>query len=343
MIFIFIVSSFLGIALSLAVRKLASRWHIVDFPAKDRKLHAKPVPLLGGLAPYAAFFAVIFVLFYLKILPANLFAPLKWMFLSSTIIMLGGFLDDKYVLPPKIQIIFPLAAIALTLWGGVRVHLITNPQGGILYLGPAVSLAVSFFWLFAITYTTKILDGLDGLVGGTVALGALAIFLFTTLSNFKEISMAHISIALAGSFLGFLFLNFYPTPLRQGFAGQAKLFLGEGGSLFAGFIFGALAIMTGAKIAVSLMVFSLPLIDLIAVVLKRIIRNKPVFAGDRLHLHYILVDRGWKPRNVVFVYWGLAAVLGFASIFLPSSAKIITLAAILTIFFLVDMFGFKEK
>lgn len=332
MIIIFIVSSLLGLVLSLAVRKLALRWHIVDFPAKDRKLHQKPTPLLGGLAPYAAFFAVIFVLFYLKILPANLSAPLKWLFLSSAIIMVGGFLDDKYSLPPKIQVIFPLAAIALALWGGVRVHLITNPQGGILYLGPAVSLAISFFWLFAITYTTKILDGLDGLVSGTVALGAFAIFLFATLSNFKEIGMAYISIALAGAFFGFLFLNFYP----------AKLFLGEGGSLFAGFIFGALAIMTGAKIAVTLMVFSLPLIDLIAVILKRFIRNKPVFVGDRLHLHYLLVDRGWKPRNAAYVYWALAAILGGAAIFLPSGAKIISLGAILLVFFLADMFGFKD-
>lgn len=321
-----------GAVLAFAVRHLASFLKIQDLPGEPRKTHKRPVPLLGGLALYLSFFGVIAAFFYLKILPTGLVLPLKWLFFSATIIMVGGFLDDKYILPPKVQILFPLLAIILALLGGVRIHLITNPAGGILSLGFAISLILSFFWLLTITYTTKILDGLDGLVSGITALGAFTIFLFTTLTDFKEPGISYVALVLAGSFAGFLFLNFYP----------AKIFLGESGSSFAGFILGSLAIMTGAKIAVTLMVLALPLIDLAAVIIKRLIKKKSIFKGDRLHLHYLLVDRGWKPQNVVFLFWGLSAVLGLVAVFLPSWEKVFALVAVGAIFFLIDIFYFKK-
>ena len=309
------------------VKKVALFFKIVDFPAQERKKHKVPVPLLGGLAPFSAFFILCAAFFYFKILPANLTAPIFWLFAGSAIIMLGGFLDDKYNLPPKWQIIFPILAIALVLFGGIRIKFITNPAGGIITLGVYASLLLSFGWMFVISYTTKILDGLDGLVSGTTILGAFSIFLFTAFSRFKEPSLAVISLILAGSFAGFLILNKYP----------AKIFLGEGGSLFAGFILGSLAIMTGAKIAVTLMVFSLPLIDLLAVIIKRVMNKKSIFSGDRLHLHYLLVDKGWKPRTVVYLFWVFAAVLGAVSIFLPSIAKIAVLSSVFILFFIIDL------
>ncbi len=340
---VFILTAIFSFLLTVAVRAFAMRSKILDAPAGQRKHHAGAVPLLGGLAPYASFFGVTFFLFYLKIIPATAGYLLGWLLFSSTIIMIGGFFDDKYSFPPKFQIWFPLIAIIIAIFGGIRIHLITNPYGGIISLSLALSSILSFFWLLIVTYTTKILDGLDGLVSGTVLIGALTIFLFTTLSNFKETGLSYAAIVLAGAFAGFLILNFYPSPFRRGFAGQAKIFLGEGGSLFSGFILGGLAIMTGAKIAVTLMVLSLPLIDLAAVVLKRFLKRKPIWKGDRLHLHYLLVDRGWKLQNVVYLFWGLSAVLGLSSVFLPSVWKIISLAFISMIFFAVDLFWFKEK
>ena len=351
----FVLAALLSFLFTLAVRRLAMRFKIQDAPVGERKQHVRAVPLLGGLAPFVAFFGMAFFLIYIKIIPTSLASPLVWLSYSAALIMLGGFFDDKYSLPPKRQIWFPLAAIAVAVfYGGTRIHLITNPYGGVLFLIPAVSLVLSFLWLFIITYTTKILDGLDGLVSGTVAIGALTIFLFTTLTNFKEAGMSYLAIVLAGVFIGFLILNYYPVPLRppfawsygaaqQGFAGQAKIFLGEGGSLFAGFILGGLAIMTGAKIAVTLMVLALPLIDLLAVIIKRIIKKKPFWKGDRLHLHYLLVDRGWKPQHVVYLFWGLSAAMGLIAVFLPSGGKVASLILISIIFFAVDIFGFKEK
>lgn len=330
---VFIASVIVSAILAYGVRYLSLKLKIQDWPKEPRKIHKSPIPLLGGLAMYLAFFGMSFALLYLGVLTVALARPLFWLFAAATIIMVGGFLDDKYSLLPKIQIIFPLAAVFLALYGGVRINLITNPFGGILPLGLAASLILSFIWLLTMTYTTKILDGLDGLVSGVGALCALTIFLFTTLTDFKEAGIPYVALALAGSFVGFLFLNRYP----------AKIFLGEGGSIFSGFILGALAIMTGAKIAITLMVLALPLVDLLVVVIKRAYRKKSIFSGDRLHLHYFLVDKGWKPQRVAYLYWAFAAILGLASIFLPSIIKIFFLFFVITTFFFLDLLWFKEK
>lgn len=327
------ISAAISFIAALCIRKLALRFGIKDAPDAGRKLHKKTAPLLGGLAPFVSFFGCVFYLFRAEILPQSFFAPVMGLFLGGFIIMVGGFLDDKYIFSPARQIIFPLLAIVTVLFFGVRIKMITSPLGGIFYLGILPSAVLSFAWLLTISYSTKILDGLDGLVSGVTAMGALTIFLFTTLTDFKEPGIPYVALALAGSFIGFLFLNKYP----------ARIFLGEGGSLFSGFILGSLAIMTGAKIAVTLMVLALPLIDLAAVIIKRLMKKKSIFSGDRLHLHYLLVDRGWKPQNVVYLFWGLSAFLGLASVFLPSIWKITSLVSVSVIFFAADLFLFKEK
>jgi len=332
-ILIFLLSVVLSFFLALIIKKIASHYKIEDYPDDLRKRHKKPVPLLGGVGLFLSFFIIIFFLYFLNLLSYEMMRLLLWLFIASFVIIVGGVLDDIFSLNPKIQIIFPLIAISLVLFGGVRVGIITNPYGGILNLGIFTSLIISFFWLFTITYTTKILDGLDGLVSGIVILGAGSIFLFTTITNFKEQGLSFLSLVLAGVFIGFLFLNKYP----------AKFFLGESGSLFSGFILGSLAILTGAKIAITLMVLALPLIDFLSVILKRFfLKNKSIFKGDRMHLHFLLVDRGWKPQNVVFLFWGVSGVLGIVSIFLPSILKVLILSLVILIFFVIDIFFFKD-
>lgn len=326
---IFSITFFLSLFFTFSVKKVSLFLGLIDKPDKIRKIHQKRIPLLGGLAPFLTFFIVFLFLFVFNFLTTDFLKYFVFLFLGGFVLMLGGFLDDKYNLKPHYQLIFTILAILIVLYGGIRIKIITNPFGGVIFLATSVSLIMSFLWLFAITYTTKILDGLDGLVSGIAFLGAFNIFLFSTFSEFKEPDIALVAIVLSASFLGFLFFNFCP----------AKIFLGEGGSLFAGFILGGLAIVTGAKIAVTLMVFALPFIDLLAVIVRRVfLEKKSIFGGDRAHLHFLLVDRGWSPKKVVYLYWGLAASMGAISIFLPSIAKIAVLGAILIIFFLIDIF-----
>ncbi|MBU1180090.1 undecaprenyl/decaprenyl-phosphate alpha-N-acetylglucosaminyl 1-phosphate transferase, partial [Patescibacteria group bacterium] len=216
--YIFITSVLLSFILTLTIRRVALFFKVQDVPSERRKKHSKPIPLLGGVAPFLAFFSVIFALFcFSPLLPlykgelegvSGLFKPIFWLFIASTIIIVGGFFDDKWRLKPKFQIIWPILAILVVLYGGIRADVLTNPLGGVIQLGFWASLGISFFWLLMVTYTTKILDGLDGLVSGIVPLGALTIFLFTTLTDFKEAGLSYIALVLAGVFIGFLFLNF---------------------------------------------------------------------------------------------------------------------------------------
>ncbi|PIR66359.1 MAG: hypothetical protein COU51_04320 [Parcubacteria group bacterium CG10_big_fil_rev_8_21_14_0_10_36_14] len=330
---IFVVSVVLSSVLTLLVKKIALYFKIQDVPDEKRKKHKKPIALLGGIAPFLTFFIISLGLHFFNLLPKELEIKLIWLSFASFFVMIGGFLDDKYFFPPKYQIIFPIIAIAVALWGGIKINFVTNPFGGIIYLSGIAGFILSFLWFFTMSYTTKILDGLDGLVSGIIVFGGLAIFLFSTLTNFKETEFSYLALVLVGVFVGFLFLNFYP----------ARIFLGEGGSVWAGFILGALAILTGAKIAITLLVLALPIIDLVTVIIRRaFIEKKSIFKGDRLHLHFILIDRGWDSRQVLLLYWSVAAIMGIASIFLPSILKIIVLGVILFIYFWTELFFFKK-
>ena len=236
---------FLTVLCTFGVRWLANKWQIVDKPT-ERKVHGRPIPLLGGIAIFASFFIVLgLVKFFTPYLAGNLSYSQLWaLFFGSAILMAGGFLDDKFNLRPRYQIIFPILAVFAVLWGGVNLKEITNPWGGTVnlnfwhwgYFVPLVQLLV-FGWLMGMMYTTKLLDGLDGLVAGLTAIGSMMIFFLANSQKFYQPDIALIALIFAAANLGFLIFNFYP----------AKIFLGEGGSLMSGFILGFLAIAAGGK------------------------------------------------------------------------------------------------
>ncbi len=145
-------------------------------------------------------------------------------------------MDDKYNLAPQQQIIFPLLAIALLIFGGVGIERISNPFGGQIDLDSFafISQGLLIVWALGMMYTTKLLDGVDGLVSGVGAIGALVIFLFTLTTRYFQPDIALAAVLLLGSLSGFLIFNWHP----------AKIFLGEGGSLLIGYILGVLAIIS---------------------------------------------------------------------------------------------------
>jgi UDP-GlcNAc:undecaprenyl-phosphate GlcNAc-1-phosphate transferase len=131
--------------------------------------------------------------------------------------------------------------------------------------------------------------------------------------------------------MGFLILNFHP----------AKIFLGESGSLFIGFILGILAIISGGKIATALLVMAIPVLDLIRVMYLRIRHHQPIFRGDRMHLHFRLRDAGFSERVTVLFLYAVSFIFGLTTLFLPSKAKLIVLVFLSLAMFLVGFF-FKE-
>jgi len=338
--YIFIAALILTAILTLVVKKVAFYFKIVDMPDRggeaSRKIHTYPVPLLGGLAIFVAYFAILF----LKsdyFLSGNLQWPHLWGFFGGALlIMIGGVLDDKYNLKPWQQIIFPLAAIAAVIIGGVEITKITNPFGSYFNLNAVafISPLLIGLWLLGMMYTTKLLDGVDGLVTGIGGIGGLVIFLFTITTRYYQPDIAFAAILLAGACAGFLVFNWHP----------AKIFLGEGGSLLLGYILGVLAIISGGKIAIALLIMGIPILDVAWTIIRRLLKGKNPFKfADQKHLHHRLLALGIGQRKTVLIFYSLALIFGLGGLFLQSRGKfwaLIGLAAvmmlIIIIFWLLD-------
>jgi len=322
---IFLASAALAFVLTLAVRSAAIKFKILDYPDNDRKRHTSPVPLWGGLAIFLAFWAmVVWLIFCTNIEHKHLSdASLAGLFLGSGLLVIIGLIDDKRRLSPIFRLGATAVAAFCVIAGGTELTAITNPFGGYIpldmwHVGDLLVLAnaLIFFWILGMTYTVKILDGLDGLVNGVVMIGALMIHFLTASGQFYQADVSAISLILAGVCLGSLILNFYP----------AKIFLGEAGGLFLGFVLGALAIVAGGKIATALLVLAVPILDLARVIYLRFKIGQPVFSGDRRHLHFKLLDLGLGHRQTVLIFYAIALAFGLTTLFLHSWGKLIILA-----------------
>lgn len=341
---IFIITLLLSISLTYLVKKIALKFNFLDKPNQDRKIHKKNTPLLGGLAIFCSFFIV---LFFLKDnLVAGDLTKVHWLgfFLGGAILIFGGAIDDKCNLKAKHQIVFPLIAVFIILLFGISIEKISNPFGGdFLYLNQWRLILFSlefyifsglliFFWLMGMMYTTKLLDGLDGLVTGVTMVGSFIIFLFTMTEKYYQYDIALASLVLTATCLGFLVFNWHP----------ASIFLGEGGSLFLGFALGVLAIISGGKIAVALLVMGIPIMDVVWTIVRRLRKKQNPFKfSDREHLHFRILDTGIGQRKTVLIYYAIALGFGLSALFLQSKGKLLALSILLILMFMI-VFIFKK-
>lgn len=335
---VFIGAAVLSFMLSAVVRRLSLRIGALDRPEESpaRKIHARPIPLLGGVAIFVTFFALVAVLSRQPGTVTGTFILPKYlwgMFASAFILMIGGYLDDRYRLSPSRQIIFPLIATIVVIASGVGISFITNPLGGVFPLD-SVSITVvrwhgipyhltlwadlfTFVWLMGMMYTTKFLDGLDGLVGGITTIGSLIVFALSVRPPVLQPETALLALILAGACVGFLCWNWHP----------ARLFLGEGGSLLTGFLLGTLAIVAGGKIATALLIMGIPILDVVWVIVRRMFveRRSPFRTADRKHLHFRLLNVGFSHRGAVLFLYGLTAVFGVTTLFFHGWQKLAAL------------------
>lgn len=328
-----IVAFVLTGVLTYGVRWLATAFGVVDVPDLERKKHRQPVALWGGIAIFVSFWATVAYVQFHPILGVEILSTkLAAAFMGSSVLLVVGLLDDKYDLPSVLRFILTIVAVLITVFGGLHVAAITNPAGGLLDLtrGQIVTPLGNFFlladalvfvWLLGTMYTTKLLDGLDGLATGVAAIGGGSIFLLTTFTRFYQPNVALIALIFTCACLGFLVFNFSP----------ASIFLGEAGSLFIGFMLGVLAIIAGSKVATAFLVLAIPILDVARVIYIRIKHHQSVFIGDRNHLHFALVDMGLSERQVVLIFYAFAALFGAAALFLQSMGKLIVLAAIFVV------------
>ncbi len=348
----FAVSFLVGVVATGIIKKFAIAFDITDKPTEERKIHSKPIPLLGGVAVFTTIFLIVIVA--LAIPGGSRFLVdshvslkhLSGFLLGALVLIVGGFLDDRYNLKPYHQIVFPLLAVLIVIGSGIGVTSITNPFGGsvdltsvqfqlfafngVPYYFTLWSDILTFFWLLSTIYTTKFLDGLDGLVAGMTVIGCVVLF-FISIFLFVNIPTASLASIIGGAFAGFLVWNFNP----------AKIFLGEAGSTLAGYVLGILAIISGAKFATALLILGIPLLDACHVIFRRLIleRRSP-FKGDRKHIHFRLYDMGCTQRQAVLILYCIAAFFGVTALFLQSSQKA---TALLVVFLLMILLSFTYK
>ncbi|MFB6225811.1 MAG: glycosyltransferase family 4 protein [Candidatus Paceibacteria bacterium] len=323
-----------------------SRLNVVDQPADiKRKIHQQAKPLGGGIAIFLAFFLSICTAYYTGVIGSVISLDhILALVIGGAIITIGGFLDDVYRFSYYPQLIAPVLASLVVIGFSIGPEAVTNPFGGVFRLdnitlsfGPIenwvlLSDLVVFVWLMGVMFTTKLLDGLDGLVSGIVAIGAVVIFFLTLQPQWFQPEMSIVSIILAASMLGFLVWNWHP----------AKIFLGESGSLLAGFLLGSLAILSGAKIATGLLVLGVPMLDMIRVVIRRAQKDQHIFVGDKEHLHFKLLRSGLNQRQAVLLFYAISFLFGISTIFLQSKHKLIALLFLLVLMLIIGAWFSKQ-
>ena len=298
--------------------RLAQYYKLVDIPTGDRKLHTYVTPFLGGASVFLALLVpTVIVLGVTDHFTAGDIDIRHFIgfFVGSLILLCGGLLDDKLNLPPRLSILFPLLAAVSAVSAGIGVEKITNPLGQAFLLSPSVSIILTFIWLLGMMYTTKLLDGLDGLASGVTMIGASMIALLALSREFFQPDVAVLAFIFAAALLGFLLWNGYP----------ATIFLGEGGSTFIGFTLGVLAVIAGSKLATTLLVIGVPTLDAAFVIWRRWRERRPLTGGDRTHLHHLLLVAGLSQRAILALYLFVAAAFGVTSLVFASWQKLIAL------------------
>jgi UDP-GlcNAc:undecaprenyl-phosphate GlcNAc-1-phosphate transferase len=289
----FVLAAALGAWLTPVMREAALRFGIVDRPDGRLKQHREPTPYLGGIAIYLAFLlAIAFTL--------EFSATVLALLLGGSILVLLGLMDDLGQLGPWTKLLGQLVAVLVLIKAGVFIKLVFLPAW--------VALPLSVLWLLATTNAFNLIDIMDGLSAGTAAVAALTLFAIAMLGG--EFQAATLLVAIAGASLGFLRYNFEP----------ARIYMGDTGSTFLGFLLGALAMNNAytrhnslAAVAPAL-ILGVPLFDMLFVMWIRRRRGMPMMLGSPDHVALRL--RKWKlsTRQTVLASYVATALLGASAV-----------------------------
>lgn len=306
--------------------KFAFKVGAVDVPKDERKIHAKPMPRIGGLSFILGFFvAIIFSLLTVKV---DTSVNLVGFFIGSAIVAAVGFLDDIYHIKPWQKLLGQVIAAILVIISGLRICYINIPFITMYGLNDILSVIITFFWIIGVTNALNLIDGLDGLATGVSAIATLALTIVFALNGSGELPLL-ITVALLGGLVGFLPYNFNP----------AKTFMGDTGSNFLGFTLATVSMIGMAKtytlmaIVVPVVILGLPIFDTLFAIFRRVLHHKSIMEADRGHIHHRLIDAGLSQKQAVLVLYGVTALLGILAVIILESNfwKVLILMAILAI------------
>ncbi len=326
----FFISIGVVLIITPAVIFLANKTGAVDKP-DARKVHKEPIPRIGGVGIFLAFIlSMITIAICVNFGRENLH-EVRGLLISGALMFIVGLVDDYKNLPAKVKLCGQIVAAAVLVVGyGVRVDFVTDPFGDYLYL-EWLAIPATIFWLVGLTNTVNLIDGLDGLAAGVCGLAASTIFLVAMEQNYFVITI--LTAALSGAAFGFLFYNTNP----------ARIFMGDSGSLFLGFMLAGISIIGAMKSAavialvVPILALGIPILDTIFAILRRYLGGQPIFKPDKGHLHHRLLRMGFTQRQAVFLMYVISAMLGLSAIALTEVngqiAALILTVVIVSIFY----------
>lgn len=323
--FPFILSFVLASAF-LSLVLLLSRRAAPTTRTEPGRIHKKS-SRLGGIGLILAFLTTVFLN------PDLVSSPqLSGLLLGALLVLVGGVWDDIVPIRWSAQLLFQFGLAALLFLSGMRAWVLTNPFGEPLFLHPETwfvpSLLVGCAFTVLILNAVNWADGVDGLLGGVAVVAFTAIFFVSLRPEVNQPTVAILAAMLAGLSVAFLFFN----------ASKASLLAGTAGSYFIGFSIAALSLFAGAKIATTLLVLAVPVLDAVYVTGARIRAGvSPFRGGDGRHLHDRLRSLGWSDRGIAVFYTAISAVAAVAALSLPAAGKVLFLLALAAAFiFLVS-------
>ena len=334
-LFAFILALAISFACTPAVRMLAIKIKAVDVPKDNRRMHKVPIPRMGGLAIFAGF--LVSVLFFVPL--GNEFRSIL---IGALILVVLGIIDDIVALKPRTKFAGQIIAALIPALSGVSIHGIVNPfvPGQYSTLG-IFSIPFTVIWIVGITNAVNFIDGLDGLACGVSAIATVTMFIIAVL--FGETYIALMMAALAGACLGFLPYNMNP----------AKIFMGDTGSMFLGYILATVSIQGLFKFyavisfAVPFILLGLPIFDTGFAIVRRLLKGQSPLQADRGHVHHRLIDLGFDQKQSVAILYTFSALMGLTAVILArtNESKLIILAiAVLVCFFLaMSLMSFEKR
>ena len=294
------------------VKSFAYKLGAIDVPKDERRMHKVPIPRMGGLAIFLGF--IISVLLFVEVDD-----QMKGILLGSVIIVVTGIIDDITPLRASLKFVIQILAALIPVYYGVQITCISNPN--LFSDNPYwnfgwLSIPITVIWIVGLTNAVNLIDGLDGLAIGVSSISALTMLAIAILV--AEPQVAVIMAALVGACIGFMPYNMNP----------AKIFMGDTGSTFLGYILACITIQGLFKFyavisfVVPFLILGLPIFDTMFAIIRRISHGQNPMAPDRSHVHHRLIDMGLNQKQAVAVLYVISAILGLSAVVLATSGEI---------------------
>ena len=307
-----LISAAVSFGITPIVKRMAYKVGAVDVPKDARRMHSVPIPRLGGLAIAIAFLLTV-------LLFAKVDEQMRGILLGAVVILVLGVLDDCLTLRAWFKFLVQIFAAYLVTSHGCTIRYFSNPivTSSVQYLDLGKwSVPITIVWIVAITNAVNFIDGLDGLAVGVSAISAATLLVIALLV--AESNIAIVVAALLGACLGFLPYNFNP----------AKIFMGDTGSTFLGFILASLSIQGMFKLyaiisfAVPFLMLGIPIFDICFAIIRRLAKHQNPMKADRGHIHHRLIDMGLNQKQAVAALYVISSILGLSAVMLTSSGAI---------------------